>query len=203
MSTFDATIDNSPSASHRFTSVSSWLQAEIPVLIPCFNNPTYARNMLGQLSALGFRRIVLLDNASTSPDMYAWLNSLNGEATIIDLPSNFGPHHVIYDARILALLPQFFCLTDPDLAFNPALPNGFLGELASLTVRHQVGKAGFALDISDRDAMRDDTFEVGGRRAKIWEWESQFWEKPLGSLEGGDKVYEAPIDTTFALYNRA
>ena len=186
----------------RYTSVTSWLQAEIPVLVPCFNSPTYARNMLGQLRALGFGRVVLLDNASTSPDMRDWLNSLNGEATVIWLPGNYGPHHVIHDPGSLAWLPRYFCITDPDLQFNPALPDGFLGHLATLTKRYSKGEAGFALDISDHHAMRDDLFDVGGRKSNIWEWERQFWEQPLEPLESCDSVYDAQIDTTFALYDK-
>ena len=197
-----ATALKPASQAPRYTSVTSWLQAEIPVLIPCFNSPTYTRNMLGQLRILGFRRIVLLDNASTSPDMRHWLNSLNDEATVIWLPANYGPHHVIHDLGSFTLLPRYFCITDPDLQFNPALPDNFLGDLAALTKRYNIGKAGFALDISDYHAMRDDLFDVGGRKSSIWDWEAQFWEQPLEPLEGGDSVYRAQIDTTFALYDK-
>jgi len=190
------------SSAPRFTSIGSWLQAEIPILVPCFNNPTYARNMLKQLQVLGFGQVVIIDNASTSPDMRNWLGSLGSEVTVISLPGNFGPHHIFHDTRTFALLPRYFCVTDPDLSFNPALPDGFLGDLAMLTTRHRIGKAGFALDISDREAMRDDVFDVGDRKSNIWEWEAQFWEKPLEPLESGDKVYDAKIDTTFALYDK-
>jgi hypothetical protein len=190
------------SAPPRFTSVRGWLQAEVPVFVPCYNNPTYARGMLRQLRALGFRRVVLVDNASTSPDMRAWLGGLGGEADVVALAENLGPRDIFLDPRNLALLPRHFCVTDPDLALNPALPDGFLGDLAALAERHRVGKAGFALDISDREAMRDDLFRIGERDWKIWEWEAQFWEKALGSLEDGDAVYDAMIDTTFALYDK-
>ena len=183
-----------------YRSVRSWLQAEIPVFVPCFNNLTYVRNMTAQLIGLGFKRVVLIDNASTSAEMREWLSSVEG-VEVIALNQNLGPHHFMYDPGISSLLPGFFCVTDPDLAFNPALPEGFLGDLAMLTSRHKVGKAGFALDISDRGSLRDELFEVGGRKCKIWEWESQFWERTLPPTPGGDPVYDAGIDTTFALYD--
>lgn len=192
--------DGAPS--RAFASVRSWLQADVPVLVPCFNNPSYARAMLRQLRALGLQRLVLIDNASTSPEMRAWLANLDGEATLIALRENLGPHHFLKDPGVLALLPRQFCVTDPDLAFNLALPEGFLGELAALTARYRVGKAGFALDISDRHKMRDRTFRINDKDWRIWEWEEQFWEKPIGELHGGDRVYDAPIDTTFALYDQ-
>jgi hypothetical protein len=67
------------------------------------------------------------------------------------------------------LLPRHICLTDPDLAFNPAMPADFLGDLAALAARERVGKAGLALDISDRDAMRQEPFLIQERKWKIWE----------------------------------
>ena len=50
--------------------------------------------------------------------------------------------------------------------------------------------------------MRDRTFRINDKDWRIWEWEEQFWEKPIGELHGGDRVYDAPIDTTFALYDQ-
>jgi hypothetical protein len=158
--------------------------------------------MLHQLRGLGFRRVVLVDNGSTSPEMRAWLAGLGGEATVVRLAENLGPKNSIFDARDLALLPRHFCVTDPDLMFNAALPDGFLGDLAALAERHRVGKAGFALDISDPEAMRDERFRIGDRDWAIWEWEAQFWERPFGQTVDGDPVYDAPIDTTFALYDK-
>jgi hypothetical protein len=33
------------------------MQADVPVFVPCFNNPTYTARMVSQLQSLGFRRI--------------------------------------------------------------------------------------------------------------------------------------------------
>jgi hypothetical protein len=99
-------------------------------------------------------------------------------------------------------LPNYFCLTDPDLEFNPNLPSDFLGHLIELTEEYTVGKAGFALDISDRGEMVDEKFTIRGKKYKIWEWESQFWRTPLPSKHSDDKAYRAPVDTTFAIYNK-
>jgi hypothetical protein len=119
------------------------------------------------------------------------------------LAGNPGPRHVFLDPAIYARLPRYFCLTDPDLAINPAMPPDFLGELAALAARERVGKAGLALDLSDRNAMRDEPMQIGERSWHIWEWEDQFWRDELPPLRpGGDPVYRAPVDTTFALYDR-
>src|SRR5690606_15883048 len=122
--------------------------------------------------------------------------------SVVREAQNRGPRHVFEDPAAYALLPDKFCVTDPDLAFNPALPNDFLAQLAALTERERIGKAGFALDIADPDRMQQGTFRIGEGRYRIWEWEAQFWRHPLAPASGGDPVYEAPIDTTFALYNK-
>jgi hypothetical protein len=194
--------DREPTARRRFATVRGRMQAEVPVFVPCYNNPTYAQGMLAQLRRLGFRKVLLVDNASTSPDMRAWLEGLDGQAEVIALTENLGPRDIFLDARNFALLPRYFCVTDPDLELNGDLPEGFLGDLAALAGRHKVGKAGFALDVSEQEAMRDESFRIGERDWKIWEWERQFWDRILPSLEAGDPVYDAKIDTTFALYDK-
>lgn len=187
----------------RLATVGGWLQTEIPVLVPTFNNPTYAANMLQQLRRLGFKSIVVVDNASTTEAMHRWLDIAESVATVIRSPANNGPRHTLLTPTELALLPQRFCLTDPDLQLNAALPENFLAELAVLIDKYRVGKAGFALDISDPATMRDQAFRIGDRDWKIWQWEAQFWTSKLEDLGGIDPVYDAPIDTTFALYDKA
>jgi hypothetical protein len=186
-----------------FSSVASYLQAEVPVFVPCFNNATYSGRMVSQLRGLGFRRIVLMDGGSTYPPMRDLLTSPGDSVSVVSLPDNPGPYHLFKDPATFALLPRHFCITDPDLAFNPAMPADFLGDLAALAARERIGKAGLALDLSQRETMRDVPFPIAGRSWQIWEWEEQFWRNELPPLRpGGDPVYRADIDTTFALYDR-
>src|SRR5262245_15905226 len=184
-------------------SAAAFLQSRIPVFVPCFNNPTYVRNMVTQLTRLGFADVVLIDNASTYPALLSYLEAPGENVSVVRKTQNSGPRDVFQDPRSLALLPQYFCLTDPDLEFNPALPDDFLSELIELTDRFKVGKAGFSLDIFDRQLMVDADVLIDGKCYKIWDWEAQFWDKPLTWKEGGNPVFKAPIDTTFALYNKA
>jgi hypothetical protein len=132
------------------------------------------------------------------------LTAAGDAVSVVLLLDNPGPRHLFLDPASFALLPRHFCITDPDLAFNPAMPADFLGDLAALAARERVGKAGLALDLSDRNAMRDEPMLIGERTWRIWEWEDQFWHDELKSLRPeGDPVYRAPVDTTFALYDKA
>ena len=100
------------------------------------------------------------------------------------------------------LMPEIFCVTDPDLELNQEMPQDFLYTLLGLTHKHNVGKAGLALDLGDRRLMKTEKFAFADRHFHIWEWESQFWTESLGQIEDGSPVYKANIDTTFALYNK-
>ena len=168
-----------------------------PVFIPVFNNPTFLRSMVEQLQARSFASITVLDNGSTYPPMLDLLDELSHQVQVRRFGENLGPRSVFTIPSQWDLMPPIFCLTDPDLAFNPDMPRDFVTKLFELSERHQRGKVGLALDISDPSSLRDEEFVIGGASYKAWEWEAQFWEK---ELEPG--VYDAPIDTTFALYNK-
>lgn len=184
------------------SSVGAHFQTSIPIVIPVFNSVTYLRNMLSALRCRGLRNIVVVDNASTFPPFLDYLSGIGSEVTVIRPGENRGPRDVFLDRKNLCALPQYFCVTDPDLELNPSLPEDFLCELAALTEEHRVGKAGFALDLSDRSSMRDEAFQIGDQKYRIWEWEERFWEHPAGCTSTGDQVYRADIDTTFAVYNK-
>lgn len=143
----------------------------------------------------------MVDNGSEFPPQIELLRSLEPRFQILRLNANPGPRYFFRDAKFYDSLPQHFCITDPDLEFNPALPPDFLRHLLDLTVRHQVGKAGFATDISEPERMHQQQFQIGEERCHIWEWEAQSWQNPIAA-EGEDMAYLARIDTTFAVYNK-
>jgi hypothetical protein len=178
------------------------LRIRIPVFVPCFNNLTYLKGMVGQLLRLGMKNIIVVDNASSYPPLFTYLDSIEGQVFVVRKTENRGPRHIFENRRLYALLPTYFCLTDPDLEFNPDLPNDFLTHLIDLTDLYRVGKAGFALDISEREQMVNEEFTRGKKKYKIWEWESQHWKNPLPGRDRDDKAYRAQIDTTFAVYNK-
>jgi FkbM family methyltransferase len=133
-----APAPESPAPRPFLSSVVSYLQAEVPVFVPCFNNVTYTAQMAAQLRTLGFRHIVLVDGGSTYPAMRDFLADPGFGVTVVSLPNNPGPpRHVFLDPGTFALLPRHFCITDPDLAFNPAMPSDFLGDLAALAARER------------------------------------------------------------------
>ena len=174
----------------------------IPIIVPTFNNPTYLRSMLNQLHTMQFANVIVIDSASTTPDMLLLLETLKNQIEIVRLPQNYGPKYFSQNEIFYKKLPGYFCVTDPDLTFNKRLPSTFLEELMEITKKFEKGKAGFALDISDSNEMRADLIQFEGKNYHIWEWEAQFWSRQIGETSDYNPIYEAPIDTTFALYNK-
>jgi len=178
------------------------LRNRIPVFVPSYNNLTYLKGMVDQLLRLGMYNVIVVDNGSSFVPLLTYLESIAGQVSVVRLTENMGPRYVFTNRQHYMSLPNYFCLTDPDLEFNPDLPTDFLTHLIELTEEYRIGKAGFALDISDRVKMVNKEFTIRGKKYKIWEWESQFWRNPLPWEDSGDKAYRAPIDTTFAVYNK-
>jgi hypothetical protein len=185
-----------------YLSTAAALLSAIPIIIPSFNTVTYVRGMVEQLRGRGLRRLIVVDNASTYRPMLEYLAAPGPGVEVVLQSENKGPRDFFLDPSTFAALPELFCVTDPDLVLNPEMPEDFVAQLAAATEAFSVGKAGLAIDIADRSAMRQEDFEIGGKGWKIWEWESQFWQDQVGSLPGGDPVFRALVDTTFAVYNK-
>ncbi len=159
--------------------------------------------MVAQLERYGLLgQTVVLDNRSTNPETRRYLREIEARVKVIYLRRNLGPRFVLEDKAYHAVLPELFCLSDPDLEFNPQLPLDFLAQLVEITHNRGASRAGFALDIASREDLIQETFRHQGRDYHIWEWEAAFWQQPVGTTAEGDCLYRACIDTTFAVHNK-
>ncbi len=175
-----------------------------PLVIPVFNNPTYLKNFYKQVKEMPFSRIEIYDNASTYPPMVQLLKELAKEpkVKIINLEKNAGPHYVLRTPEIYETMEEVFCLSDPDIEFSKSLPADFLEVLYGLTTKHKYGKVGFAIEVPIEEDFENLFVRMDGTIQKMTDWEQQFWKKEIARTHKGDPVYEANIDTTFALYNK-
>jgi hypothetical protein len=137
-----------------------------------------------------------MDNCSTCTYTINFLKDIDVE--VIHRKVNTSPQVSIhYNTDVYDMLPDKFILTDPDLEFNIALPNDFVEILSNLSDKYNSYKIGFALDISDFDKMFPGIYNRG---YNIYDWENHFWQKRITDLEY--ELYNADIDTTFALINK-
>ncbi|WP_424361377.1 glycosyltransferase [Methylocystis parvus] len=171
-----------------------------PVVVNSFNQPTYLKQMIEQLRALQVENIIVLDQASTNPELVEYLELIKKDVTVIKLRENLGPHWFFME-RMAFNMPEFFAYTDPDLAFNPNLPKSFLAEMIEIAKSLGATKVGFALDVFNTEDTVSYPITIGGAQYTTIEWEMQFWRKPVAHRSYS--LFQAPVDTTFAVYQRS
>ena len=123
------------------------LTKTVPVYISVFNNPTYLENFIKQLENNGVTNIKIIDSNSTFFRMKQLLESIEHKYAVIRLDNNFGPHYLLRVKKVYDSLPEFFCLSDPDLELSKDLPTNFIDELGIVSESHNIGKVGLALEV--------------------------------------------------------
>lgn len=182
----------------------------VPVIVISYNNGVYVENMIRQLCARGVSAIII-DNASTDAASVSTLDKISksGQATVIRSRRNLG-HMVGFRYQVYEKLPNIFAYTDPDLQFHPDMPADFLPILEQLTWDFKAYKAGLALPL-EHAGHRATTKNPFVRRYladperrqdsyTVTEWESAYWKMRVTHPDL--EIFSAPIDTTFAVYNK-
>lgn len=172
-----------------------------PLIIPTFNNPTFTKSFVEQSVNCGFKNIVIYDNNSTFPKMLELLKDLESSCKIIRLEKNYGPHYILRTPEVYESLPKFFCLSDPDVEYSKSLPEDFLEILLEISEKYKIGKVGFAMQVPKQEEFINPYMQLDDNLWKMEDWEKQFWKDKIGSWRGND-LYDATLDTHFALYNK-
>ena len=160
----------------------------VPILINCRDRLESLLALIDYLERAGQDRIYLLDNDSAYPPLLHYLDK--------------SPHEVIRLGRNLGRLAPWegdvfeelgikdrFVFTDPDIVPGEDCPLDAVEYFAEVLDRYpDRDKVGFGLRI-------DDLPDGYPFKSEVVTWESQFWRQTLAP-----RLYEAPIDTTFALY---
>ena len=183
------------------------LKSEVPVLIISYNNGVYVENIVRQFSKFNIKPIVI-DNNSSDEETIRTLEHLakDGLTYVAFSKNNFG-HFAGFIDSIYKLLPNNFAYTDPDLQLNEDLPLNFIEELIQLTKKFQVYKAGFALSLLDNERIINNTLKISHTKPfnykkdfSVRQYESKYWRFPVKNTKL--EAHYAPIDTTFAIYNK-
>lgn len=172
------------------------VKKNIPVFVIGYNQYTFIKNMVKQLEKYT-SDINIIDNNS---DYQPLLNYYTDEYPYTLLRQKFNHGHLVYSHEFIQRLAgDLYILTDPDLQFNPDLPDNFVEDLIDISNYYGSSKVGFALLI-DSDDIRTDVAFYGHT---IKDWESEFWTSRLNYPSNPDiEAYVAAIDTTFCLINR-
>jgi hypothetical protein len=144
--------------------------------------------LIAWLERIGQTEIYLMDNDSTFPPLLQYYRGTKYK--VIDLGANLGPHAFWKSGLLESMnITGRFILTDPDVVPTEDCPDNAIEVLASaLDQFPDRVKAGFGLRI-------DDLPDHYPRKAEVVRWERQYFNKELAP-----GLYDANIDTTFALY---
>jgi len=150
------------------------------------NLKTWPGDMIKEMESLPVDPIII-DNASTDPEVLDWYETK--PCKVIKFSQNMG-HKVLWTSGILQseVKDDYFILTDPDLDLSVVRKDNLIDKLKEGLNRYGRTKAGLALRLDD---MPDEFI----MKNQVLIWETPFWANHLG-----DDFYDAPIDTTFALY---
>lgn len=132
--------------------------------------------------------VILIDNNSTYPPLLEWYEICPYK--VHRLSANYG-HMAFWNAGIFSsYTDEHFVVTDCDLDLS-GIPLDYIDVLMKeLPLHRHVAKSGLSLSIKD--------LPVNHYTDRVLEFESRYWDNKVGR----NGFYDAPIDTTFALYNR-
>lgn len=176
-----------PTVKGLFTIKSDIDYKSVPILINNFNRYDKLLRLIDGLSRRGYNNIWIIDNASTYPPLIEWYRICPYK--VVMLNENVGHLSIFKTGIYRAFRHSYYAYTDSDLEICPDCPDDFMEKFIGLLKRNpRVVKVGFSLKIDDLP----DTF---ASKKEVVEWERQFWTKEV--YEG---VFDAPVDTTFAVY---
>jgi hypothetical protein len=161
---------------------------QVPVFINCRDRLTPLLELLDYLERAGCERVYLLDNASTYPPLLEYYEGT--PHTVIRLGENRG-HKAFWESGLLDELGVRgrYVFSDPDTIPIEECPLDAIEYFGEVLERYPgYKKVGFGLKIDDLP----DHFRL---KQDVIAWESRFWHRLIAP-----RLYEAPIDTTFALY---
>ena len=164
-------------------------QRNVPIFIVCRDKVSPLAELVGWLEVHRYERIVLVDNASTYPPLLDYFDRTPHE--VVRLADNVGPHASIWKTGVRDnyAAGSHYVVTDCDVVPDPGCPGDAVDFFHwSLCRFPSFVKAGFGLRI-------DDLPEHYGLAKRVRQWEGRFWSQRFAR-----NLYNASIDTTFALY---
>ncbi len=158
------------------------------MFIPCRDRLTPLLDLISWLERVGQRTIYLLDNDSSYPPLLAYYQKT--EHHVIYLKENLGPYALWQADLIEALgITGRYIVSDPDIVPTAECPGDAIEVMSDALDRFPDRvKAGFGLKMDDLP----DHYPL---KSSVLGWEFQFWTHELAP-----GLYDASIDTTFALY---
>lgn len=163
------------------------LPKDIPIVINNFNRLEYLKKLISSLQSRGYTNIYVLDNDSTYPPLLEFYK--NTDVNVIYLGKNYGFRAIWESGIVKKFWDSYYVYTDSDIELIQECPSNFMEYFIELLEKYpNCHKVGFGIRI-------DDLPDYFKNKAQVIEHEKQFWVSQISS-----GLYNAPIDTTFAVY---
>ncbi len=159
-----------------------------PVFLICRDRVSELLKLVAWLKKHGMNNVVLVDNDSAYPQLVEFLEKTDYQ--VVETGKNIGHTVVWHEGIAKTLFPgQFYIVSDPDVIPDKNSPDDAIAYFYQLHKKYiDYQKVGFGLQLHDIP----DHYKL---KNYVIDWEGQFWKNELEP-----NVYEAGIDTTFALY---
>ena len=173
-----------------------------PIYICSKDRYSFLRKLIERLEKADVTNIIIVDTGSTYPPILEYYASLKYPITYLgNVPVD--AHHALWNYNVLNLhghQNDWFVWTDPDVVPTEECPNDFMELMYDALMRFPGKvKAGFGFKLDDIPEHYQHKYTKPGedkwQHPGIMDWEPQFFSSPLAP-----HLYDAPIDTTFALY---
>ncbi len=167
----------------------------IPIYIISFNRLTMLKQLVNCLEEKGYTNVQIIDNQSTYPPLLEYYNSISNKVHYLD--KNYG-HMAFWNCGQFedVIKNEYYVVTDSDILPVEDCPDDFIELFYEILNKNpHFTKVGFSLKI-------DDIPDTNKQKKFIVRWESEFYKlKYKYKFKNKDfNVYDADIDTTFALY---
>jgi len=167
-----------------------------PILILTRDRPDQFRDMveaIAKLTDADTYRLIICDNASTSPKMIAYLAELEEAGHRIIRNKN----NLLFEGLNPGLKEvdtDYFLISDPDIILNPSIPFHWILRFKETMDAVPMPKIGMALKV-------DFGYENDFTR-KIQECEALYWRDTVTLPTINQPCFMGAIDTTMAMYRR-
>lgn len=184
----------------------------IPIVILNRDRLESVKLLINCLISRGYTNIVIIDNGSTYQPLLDWYASSNDFNVYVNtsVPQN---NHALYNLLnirdeffVKLLQDSWYVFTDSDLILHDSVPDNFIDDLINICIKYDKEKVGLGIHVDD---MHEELFT----NTDYWElmnfmkdYENQFTRNGgpynIVEIQSDDNpcvLYDAPIDTTFAV----
>lgn len=163
----------------------------IPIFIISYNRVTDLKRCIYRYEQDGYKNLIILDNKSTNEELLSFYKETAYK--VIHLPENYG-HLAFWNCGLFTdvIANDYYVVTDPDILPDDECPGNYVEFFYNILQDYpDKTKAGFSLKLSD---LPDEyPFKWDVIRYESFFYEARIWTD-------NQKLYDADIDTTFALY---